>query len=280
MHKRLSILAVAFIVSVQGLGIAQSTGSSSAIPSVLLQSHLPSVFELLQTRYHFDNDGTGFKEVKARIRILDPMGIRQRSEESFEYHPLIEGLRISYVRIRKRNGNVVNIAKDVVQSVRGSNPQYDYDERRLRILGLEVGDLLEYDVVTVMKHTLGSNGFCVQHNFTSSEVIDEQLEIDLPSEKQINVRSSNFVFSETVSDAQSILRWEHQSPRALVISNDPYLPGRTPDVQVSTFASWNEVGHWSAAIDKNARVPSETVKRKALELTQGSRTDIERVKAV
>ena len=43
--------------------IAQPTNSP--------QSSLPSVFELLLTRYRFESDGTGSREVVAKIRILN-----------------------------------------------------------------------------------------------------------------------------------------------------------------------------------------------------------------
>jgi hypothetical protein len=50
---------------------------------------LPSEFEMLLTRYHFENDGTGRKEVIAKIRILNEMGTLARVHRWF---PLLRTL--------------------------------------------------------------------------------------------------------------------------------------------------------------------------------------------
>jgi Domain of Unknown Function with PDB structure (DUF3857) len=141
-------------------------------------------------RYHFENDGTGQKEVIAKIRILNEMGTLQQAEQTFEYHPLSEELHILYIRVRKNDGTVVNIETNVLQPVpAGAVPDDDLDERRIRIPSLAVGDLVEYDIITVIHRPLGPGEFCVQHYFQPSGVFDEQLEVDVPMERKVKPRS-------------------------------------------------------------------------------------------
>jgi hypothetical protein len=57
-------------------------------------------------------------------------------------------------------------------------------------------------------------------------------------------------------------------------------PGRTPDVQVSSFLSWEEVGRWYEELERSKRVPSQEIKAKADELTKGVNTEGEKVEAL
>ncbi len=261
---------------------AQKSNGQSSLSTVLSQVRLPSIFELLLTRYRFEDDGTGSREVIAKIRILDRTGTRQHGEEVFEYRPLSEQLKIRYVRVTKTNGSMVYIEKDVTQPVpRAVTIDTDHDERRIRIPELHVGDLLEYDVLTTLRRPLGPGEFCMQHNFQASEVIDERLEVDLPGARDIKLKSKpTIAFFETASASRKIYHWEYQSPQALVFTETPYVPGRAPDVQISSFASWEEVGRWFADIGKDQPKQTKEIKAKADELTKGLNDDKKKVEAL
>ena len=254
--------------------IAQPTNSP--------QSSLPSVFELLLTRYRFETDGTGSREVIGRIRILNQMGIRQRAEETFEYRPLSEELQIRYVRVRKKGGTLVNVETNVVQRPpNDSPPQFDYDEKRVRVPNLDVGDLLEYDAVIVIHRPLGPREFVVQHNFQPSVVIDERLDVDLPRNCNVKVKTVPTVkFWQTPDNARRVYHWESRNAQSHQIGAIPYIPGRAPDVQVSSFANWEELGRWYSELEKPHRMTTPDVKSKADELTKGLSSDIEKTEAL
>jgi hypothetical protein len=67
-------------------------------------------FEGLNTVYHFEDEGTGYKEVTARIRILDEAGARQWRQLAFDYKPFYEKLQIRFVRTIKIEGGTVDVA--------------------------------------------------------------------------------------------------------------------------------------------------------------------------
>src|SRR6202023_1773569 len=53
-----------------------------------------------------------------------------------------------------------------------------------------------------------------------------------------------------------------------------------PDIQLTTFASWEQVGRWYASLEKDRRVPSPEVRAKAQELTTGINGDLEKTEAL
>jgi tetratricopeptide (TPR) repeat protein len=53
-----------------------------------------------------------------------------------------------------------------------------------------------------------------------------------------------------------------------------------PDVQMTTFGSWEEVGSWYAGLEKDRRKPSKEVRAKAAELTKGLNSDLDKTEAL
>ena len=255
---------------------------SSSSPALRTQSNLPSDFEMLLTHYHFENDGTGRKEVAARIRILNSRGVLQRGEMTFDYRPFSEELQIPYVRVRKNDGTIVAVETDVVQQPpSGVAPQYDLDERRVKIPGLAPGDLIEYDVVNVLHRPLGLGEFNVNHNFQPSGVLNEQLEVDIPRGRAVKVKVTTGIRTwKTGDSSRMVYHWKKLNSDLGQNPSITWRPNHTPDVQVSSFLSWEEVGRWYEDLGKSQRAPSPEVKAKADELTSGRNSDSEKVEAL
>jgi hypothetical protein len=128
---------------------------------------------------------------------------------------------------------------------KGVTPKYDLDERRVRIPGLAVGDLVEYDVVNVLRRPLGEGEFSMQHSFQPSGIVDERLEVSVPAGRKVKMKSVPGVKSwETADGTRKVYHWRNQNSEPRQVGPIPYVPGRTPDVQVSSFLSWDDVGRW------------------------------------
>ena len=94
------------------------------------------------------------------------------------------------------------VESDIVQQPpKGLKKEYDYDERRVIIPGLAVGDSVEYDVVTVINRPLGPGEFYAYHNFQPSSVLNELLEVDIPRGRVVKLK--------TISEAKT---WETSGP--------------------------------------------------------------------
>src|SRR5258708_13105145 len=49
-----------------------------------------------------------------------------------------------------------------------------------------------------------------------------------------------------------------------------------PDIQLTTFESWEQIGRWYASMEKDRRTPSPEVRAKAEALTKGLNTDLKK----
>jgi transglutaminase-like putative cysteine protease len=246
---------------------------------------LPYVFEVLQTRYRFENDGTGTKEVNARIRILTLTGTQQFPELTFQYKPSRERLRVLYVHILRHDGKVVDVETDPPPNPRrifreGGSSGFDLYEKSLPLPSASPGDALEYDVETESYAAETPGNFSEVYRFSPEGVLDEELEIDVPNDRAIKLKTKpGLQNSSKAANGRRIYSWEvvHQASDfenrhgAITISDG------IPDVQVSSFRSWEEVGRWYEEMEATRHVFSPEVKAKAEELTAGLKTDPEKV---
>ena len=66
-------------------------------------------------------------------------------------------------------------------------------------------------------------------------------------------------------------------------NNNKKRPGDEPEppaVQLTTFASWEEVGRWYAGLEKDRRQPPAEVKAKAEALTKDAKSEMEKIEAL
>jgi hypothetical protein len=278
-----------FARAMQARSGVPSPKEKPAIPDAKVggaRADLPSDFELLRTRYRFENDGTGRREVTARIRILNKMGALQRSEMTFDYKPFSEKMEIPYVRVAKKDGSIVKIIEgEVIERPKipanAKAPNFDYDEKRIRVPGLSAGDVLEYQEVTVIQRPLAPGQFWAQYTFQPSVVFDEQLEIDVPAGRTVKVKSKPGIETDETGDSKTkIYHWRNLSLRLEDRQSvrDPW--NGLPDIQLSSFANWEEVGRWYSGVEKRQRIPTPVVQAKAEELTKDLHSDLEKVEAL
>jgi Flp pilus assembly protein TadD len=259
-----------------------------------------SVVEKYQVRLRFENDGTGRREETARIRVQSEAGVQRWGQLRFGYNSANERLEIPYVRVLKQDGSVVTAGADAVQElnepVQRIAPVYtDYHEKHVTVPGLRAGDTLEWQIVVVTHTPLAQGQFWALRNFDKAQIdLDEQLEIDVPASRSIKLKT-NPGFDPKVSEesGRRIYRWStanleteaSRTAREKDKDNDKKKKKKKPeeltaDVQLSSFASWEEVGRWYAGLEKDRRVPSPAVKAKADELTKGKQSDLDKIEAL
>jgi hypothetical protein len=266
---------------------AQVAKYQSAAPrakAAPLRANRSSDFELLDTRYRFENDGTGSVEVVAKIRILNKIGVWQWSELGLDYKPFSERLEIPYVRVVRQDGSMVTVVTgEVVEraNIPAGVRALDHDEKRIVLPRLVPGDLLEYKVVRVILSPLAEGQFWAQHNFQPSSVMDEQLEIDVPSGRAVKLKTRASVDAWATRDSnRQIYHWKSSNPTLEYRQSNTDLWHETADVQLSSFTNWEEVGRWYAALEKNRRITTPEIRAKADELTEGLHSDLEKVEAI
>jgi tetratricopeptide (TPR) repeat protein len=165
----------------------------------------------------------------------------------------------------------------------------DLREKHLPVKGLEPGDRLEYFARLQLEKPLATGQFWYGYQFVKiAIVLDEQLEISVPHEREVKVKSHTVQPTTREENGRRIYTWrtsnlESQSAEKQkeVQSYDAMrglLP--PPDVLISSFRTWEEVGRWYESLQQEKIQPSLEVKAKAEELTKGLSDDDAKLRAI
>jgi tetratricopeptide (TPR) repeat protein len=253
------------------------------------------VLEQVRTTYRFENDGTGRREIYARIKVQSEAGVQQWGQVVVGYNSANERIDIPYVRVHKSDGSVITASADAVQDlsapVQREAPVYtDYRQKHVTVPGLRPGEVLEYDVVAVIHTALAPGQFWMEHDFEKNAIsLDEQLDVDVPKDRAIKLKNKKGLDPKiTEKDGRRLYHWTSSH---LVRDDDddkedekPRKPKKSepepPAIQLTTFGSWAEVGKWYAGLETDRRVPSPEIKTKVEELTKGLTTDSGKIQAL
>jgi Flp pilus assembly protein TadD len=255
------------------------------------------VIEKVVTRMRFESDGTGSKETVARIRVQSEAGVEQWGQVVIGYSSANEKVEIPYVRVRKADGSVVTAPADSVQDltapVAREAPVYtDYRQKHITVPGLRPGEVLEYDMATVIHTPLAPKQFWSEYDFDHVNIVlDEELEVDIPKDRKITLKNKPG-YQPTISEenGRQIYRWKSSH---LEREDDDKIKDKdkkkkkkkkeedeVPAVQLTTFGSWEEVGLWYKSLDRDRRQPTPEIKAKAEELTKGQNGDLDKTEAL
>jgi tetratricopeptide (TPR) repeat protein/transglutaminase-like putative cysteine protease len=277
-------------------------------------SREPFVIDKYFLAAKFENDGTGERTLSSRIKVQSDAGVQQLGELVFGYNSASETIDVHFVRVLKSDGTTVAANKDAIKemtaSIERDAPEYtDYKEVHVTVPALRPGDVVEYEVSTRIVTPMAPNQFWFEQNFLDRAIVlDEQLEVNVPEGRALLIQSADFSnvtgeevrkvrltpnstaqideqhspFSTKTENGRKIFRWRHSN---LAIPNDEASgkklpPPRIPDIQFTTFKTWNEVARWYAALEKGRADPTPEIRAKAQELAKGRAGDLEKMQAL
>src|SRR5579872_3727991 len=255
------------------------------------------VIEQMHSRYRFEADGTGRKETVARIRVQSEAGVQQWGQLQEGYNSANERVEIPYVRVRKEDGTVVTAGDDAVQDLSApidhAAPVYtDYRQKPITVPGLRPGEILEYDMVTVIHTPLAAGQFWTEYEFDKNNInLDETLDVDVPAGRTLKLKCKPGMEAKvTEEDGRRVYHWAHTH---LVREDDDkdakdkekkqkkhHADDDRPDIQLTTFETWEQIGRWYASLEKDRRAPTSDVQAKAQELTHGLNSNIAKTEAL
>jgi len=256
------------------------------------------VIERLQSRYRFETDGTGRREVIARIRVQSEAGVQQWGQLQVGYNSANERVEIPYVRVLKQDGSVVKAGDDAVQDlsapVEREAPVYtDYRQKHITVPGLRPGEVLEYDLMTVIHTPLAAGQFWTEYNFDQNSIIlDEEVDVDVPGGRAVKLKNKAGKDPKiTEESGRRVYHWagshlgrEDEKDKEKDKDKKKKKKKRSeleqPDIQLTTFGSWEEIGRWYESLEKDRRAPSAEVRAKAEELTKGLDSDLSKTEAL
>jgi hypothetical protein len=269
----------------------------------------PAQIELLETHFRFEANGDSQKEVHARVRINNELGVRQFSRLTFDYNRSFQQVEIPAVHITHASGGTADILPNSIADQPNPSvvdvPAYqDVRVKSVRILGLAPGDVLEYRVVTTTTHQPLAPDFWLEHNFDRSGVVSRQVfDLDLPASRfrdpdapqaaapqaglgtiynSANSPKPSRQKTGAGDDARLRFTWDWTTPPQAKPSDDSKNAAPLDsDVVVTTFPSWDALAQsiaqqlypgwlWSSALQEP---PEIATKRKELLATPGLRPE-------
>ena len=253
------------------------------------------VIEQMYSHYRFEADGTGRKETKARIRVQSEAGVQQWGQLQEGYNSANERVEIPYVRVLKEDGSVIKAGDDAVQDlsapIEREAPVYtDYRQKHITVPGLRPGEVLEYDMVTVIHTPLAAGQFWADYEFDKSNIsLDETVDVDVPAGRSLKLKCKpGFEPKITEQDGRRTYHWssthlerDDDAAKAKDKKKKKRRPDDDrPDIQLTTFESWEQLAAGTPASKKTAAFLRPKFAPKAQELTKGMNGDLEKTEAL
>ncbi|HXZ19682.1 MAG TPA: DUF3857 domain-containing protein [Candidatus Acidoferrales bacterium] len=249
-------------------------------------SQEPLVVEFLSTRAKFENNGTGRIEMESRIRIQNDAGARALGELVFAYNSAAESLEISYARVRRADGSTEeapagNVQDLAAQAVRDAPLYSDAREKHVTVPRVRPGDTVEYQVIEIIQQPLIPGQFWFEHDFEKNAItLEQRLTLDVPAERALKIASSPGLNLRTEeANGRRIYSWAASHKARTVTANGP-KPADQPDVRMSTFSSWEELGAWFQSVMHTGAAVTPEIQKKADELTQAAKMPEEKLEAL
>lgn len=255
------------------------------------------VLEQLRTFYRFEKDGTGQREQSVRVRVQSEAGLQRLGQLVFPYSSANENLDIDYIRVRKADGSIINADKSDIQDLTApiarEAPVYtDLRQKHVTVRGLRPGDILEYHIIWRMHTPLAPDHFWFEQDFSNPEsliTLDDQLEVNIPRDSKVKLKTApGFDPIIKEQDQRRIYTWKYsnlkredkdEKAEAAKKKGDDDEPKR-PQIQMTTFQSWDQVGQWYAGLERDRIVPDQKIRAKTEELLRGRNTDREKIEAL
>ena len=247
-----------------------------------------SIVESYRTALAYEDDGTGTRQISARVKVQSDAGVQQYGLLVFGYVSGNEELQIDYVRVRKPDGSRVETPAESVQDMPSEvtrvAPMYsDYREKHVAVRGLSAGDTLEYQIQTRVKVPFIPGQFWYADDFFhDSIVLDQELEVSFPKGREVKVKSTEVQPTIREEGNRRIYLWKTanlERKEKEEVSN-PLRGAPPPAVQLTTFRSWEEIGRWWESLELPQAAPTPEIVAKAAELTRDAKTDDEKVRAI
>lgn len=256
-------------------------GAAAPTSSGQAQSPAAYVIEQQHSRLRFEKDGRHRRDLALKVKVLDEQAVRAWGQFPLAYNSESEELTVSQIEVQKADGSIIKTDLSTIQDVAvRPYPQLpvflDLHQKIPTVSALRPGDLLVLRASWATTRPTIPGQFAYAHTFNRLErVEDERLDIDVPAERIVNVKIGPDAPAElnggrgTVSGDRRVYRWKTANLKVGSaqpdVTEDHEAP--PPDVRLSTFQNWEEVGRWYRAL-----LPAKTDERiaaKAAALTQG-----------
>ncbi len=248
----------------------------------------PFVYEHIDSSYRFETDGTWRNVVRVRVRAQNESGVQQLGQQLFPYVEGRNRLQVDFLRVHKLDGSVTDGSPDHLQDlpapVTSSFPVYS----DLRILHATVpsfrpGEVLEYQITNTLEKPEAPGRFWMSHTFQAAAIVlEETLEANMPAATTIRLHVGEGLDPE-ISEAKGrrTYTWKHSNTTRRDVSwQDMMVATIRPDIELSNFRDWHDVGSWYSKLQGQRASPNSAVRRQAKELVAGLDNDEAKIAAI
>ena len=272
-------LVLFFVVNLHGQDSAKSAPDYSKEAFVI---------QRILNKMQFENDGTFALESAIQVRVQSAAGVQGWGLIQLPYASNEGDAAITSVKVTKPDGTVVSTPLDNIQDtpapITVQAPFYsDLKIKQLAVKGLDVGDILEFGQSVHIRNPLVPGQFWFERNFFKNGIVlDEQLEIRVPRDRYVKVQSPKVVPTTADENGYRVYLWKAanlERPSEDEKSKAAESPKDTvPDVQITSFHSWEEVGQWYQQLEASRIAPTPEIKAKADELARGATSENEKIR--
>jgi hypothetical protein len=279
--------------------VIRAQGSPASSPTVAPANHSPDdryskepyVYDLVQTALRFEPDGRGSRDLIVRARIQSESAVHEFGLLVYSFASKFEILDVLYARVRKPDGTVVETPQSDVQeldsAVSREAPMYtDEREKHIAIKSLSVGDILEAHLHWTIREPIAPGHFWFDYSYFHAGIcLKEVLEINVPSSLPVKLRNSEPKPSIREEGDRLLYTFQSSHLKKPEESKIPdweknYHGVPPPDIQISSFSSWDEVGRWFGSLVQPKAMVTPEIRAKAEELAKGKTTDDEKLHAL
>ncbi|HEY6944534.1 MAG TPA: DUF3857 domain-containing protein [Candidatus Acidoferrum sp.] len=251
----------------------------------------PYVFELIENRVQFEGDGKGHRDFTIRARIQSESAVREFGLLVYPYASSFESLDVLYVRVHKPDGTSVETPSSDIQeldsAVSREAPMYtDQREKHIAVKSLATGDVLEAHFRWTVHDPIAPGHFWFDHSYFRAGIcIKEILQIDVPANVPVKFRNSGAQPSLREEGGRRIYTFTSSNLKKEEESKIPqwekdFHGASPPDVELSSFTSWEDVGNWFGSLEQAKAVVTPEIRAKAEELTKGKTSEDEKLRAI
>jgi tetratricopeptide (TPR) repeat protein/transglutaminase-like putative cysteine protease len=291
------LILVQFIIPCHAIGhqspitASPSPATTSKLSTADQYSQEPYVFELVERNIRFEADGKGQHDLTLRVRIQSESAVHEFGLLVYPYASSFETLDVLYVRVRRPDGTVIETPPTDIQeldtAVSREAPMYtDQREKHIAVKSLSIGDILEAQLRWTVHDPIAPGHFWFDHwYFTSGICLKETLRLDVPADVPIKLRNSEPQPSVQIEGGRRVYTFNASSLKKHEASKIPeweknYHGAPLPDLEVSSFPSWADVGAWYGSLQQSKIVVTPEIRAKAEELTKGKTSDDEKLHAI
>jgi tetratricopeptide (TPR) repeat protein len=252
-----------------------------------------SVVQEMMTLYTFSNDGTFVRDQTTRVLVQSDAGVKEWGVLAFPFEGETQTVELTYIRVHRPDGSTVETsgedARDIDSEITREAPLYsDLREKQIPVRGLSPGDTLEYAVKWRSTKVLAPGQFWTGYNFTRSAIVlNETVQVSVPADRAVQIHGPTATQKVSVDEGRRTYTWTNSNSKseAKIKTGQAAIDaalGRnpSPDVEVSSFQSWDDVGGWYWNLQQDRVVPSPEIRAKAAELTKGATDDLAKIKAI